>query len=379
MSLKGKRMEAKIERVELLLLNLPYVHFFETSLGREYEREFILVKILCAGICGYGEVVAERSPLYSYETTSTAWHILKDFLIPVVLEKFISNPHGFHEEAKKYRGHPMAKAGLELALWDLEGKKQGKPLWRLYNGVKSEIPAGVSIGIQDSIPELLERIQLFLQEGYQRIKIKIKPGWDVHVCEAIRKKFPDIPLQVDANGAYSLDEKKVLKELDQFNLLMLEQPFPPYDLWDHSQLQKEIKTPLCLDESITSAETARKAFEMKSCRIINIKVGRVGGVLEAIRIHDLCREKKIPVWCGGMLESGIGRAHNLHLATLPNFKLPNDLSASKRYYAEDLIEPAIELSSRGTIKVPDSPGIGVSVMEGRIQKATLKKEVFVPS
>jgi O-succinylbenzoate synthase len=369
-------MEAKIERVELLLLELPYVHFFETSLGRENEREFILVKILCGGICGYGEVVANRSPLYSYETTSTAWHVLKDFLIPVVLEKFISNPHEFHREAKKYRGHPMAKAGLELALWDLEGKKQGKPLWRLYNGVKSEIPAGVSIGIQNSIPELLERIQSFLQEGYQRIKIKIKPGWDVHVCEEVRKMFPDIPLQVDANGAYSLDDKKVLKELDRFNLLMLEQPFPPYDLWDHSRLQKEMKTPLCLDESITSAETARKAFEMKSCRIVNIKVGRVGGVLEAMRIHDFCQEKQIPVWCGGMLESGIGRAHNLHLASLPNFKLPNDLSASKRYYAQDLIEPPVELSSRGMIKVPDLPGIGVSVIESRIEKATLKKEVF---
>ncbi len=369
-------MVAKIESVELLLLKLPYVHFFETSLGREYEREFILVKILSGGIFGYGEVVASPSPLYSYETNSTAWHVLKDFLIPVVLEKSISDPHQFHMEAKKYRGHPMAKAGLELALWDLEGKKQGKPLWKLYKGVKSEIPSGVSVGIQDTISELLERIQSFLQEGYQRIKIKIKPGWDIQVCEEVRKKFPDIPLQADANGAYSLDDKKVLKELDRFKLLMLEQPFPPYDLWDHSRLQKEMKTPLCLDESIISAETARKAFEMGSCRIVNIKVGRVGGIIEAMKIHDYCQEKQIPVWCGGMLESGIGRAHNLHLASLPNFKLPNDLSASKRYYAEDLIEPAIGLSSRGTIRIPDLSGIGVSVLETRIEKATLKKEVF---
>ena len=369
-------MISKIESAELLLLKLPYVHFFETSLGREYEREFILIKIHCGGICGYGEVVADHSPLYSYETTSTAWHVLKDFLVPLVLEKSISEPRQFYEAAKKYRGHPMAKAGLELALWDLEGKKQGKPLWKLYNGVKAEIPAGVSVGIQDSISELLERIQSFLQEGYQRIKIKIKPGWDIDVCEEVRKRFPDIPLQADANGAYSLDDKKVLKELDQFNLLMLEQPFPPYDLWDHSRLQKEMKTPLCLDESITSAEAARRALEMGSCRIVNIKVGRVGGIIEAMRIHDFCQEKQIPVWCGGMLESGIGRAHNLHLASLPNFKLPNDLSASKRYYAEDLIEPPIELSRRGMIKVPDLPGIGVSVVEDRIQKATLKKEVF---
>jgi len=369
----------KIDRVELLLLKLPYVHFFETSLGREYEREFILVKIYCGGICGYGEVVADHSPLYSYETNSTAWQILKDFLIPLVLEKSISEPHDFWREAKKYRGHPMAKAGLELALWDLQGKKEGQPLWKLYHGVRAEIPSGVSVGIEDSIYELLERIQSYLEQGYQRVKIKIKPGWDVAVCREVRKKFPDIPLQVDANGAYSLKDKEVLKRLDEFKLLMLEQPFPPYDLWDHSRLQKEMQTPLCLDESIISADSARQAFEMGSCRIINIKVGRVGGVVEARKIHDYCQEKQIPVWCGGMLESGIGRAHNLHLATLPNFKFPNDLSASKRYYAEDLIEPQVEVSRQGTIKVPDLPGIGVFPQEKRIRKATLKREMFKPS
>lgn len=369
----------RIERVELSLLKLPYVHFFETSFGREEEREFILVKIYSGEICGYGEVVADRNPLYSYETTSTAWHMLKDFLIPIVFEKPISSPQVFYGEAKKFRGHPMAKAGLELALWDLQGKKEGKPLWRIYGGERTEIPSGVSVGIQDSVSELLERIHSFLQGGYQRIKIKIKPDWDVHVCEEIRKRFPDILLQADANGCYSLKDKEILKKLDEFNLIMLEQPFPPYDLWDHSRLQKEIRTPLCLDESILSVETARKAYEMGSCRIINIKVGRVGGIVEARKIHDFCQEKGLPVWCGGMLESGIGRAHNLHLATLPNFKFPNDLSASKRYYAEDLIEPPFEITSQGTIKVPDSPGIGVSPQELRIEKATLKHEVFKPS
>jgi len=372
-------MSNKIERVELVLLKLPYVHFFETSFGREEEREFIIVKIFMDGICGYGEVVADKKPLYSYETTSTAWHMLKDFLIPLVFKKSISLPQVFFKEANVYKGHPMAKGGLELALWDLHGKKEGKPLWQLYGGVRTEVPSGVSVGIQDSIPELLERIQSFLQEGYQRIKIKIKPGWDVGICEEVRKRFPDILLQADANGSYSLKDKEILKKLEKFNLLMLEQPFPPYDLWDHSCLQKEMSTPLCLDESILSVETARKAYEMDSCRIVNIKVGRVGGVVEARNIHDFCQEKQLPVWCGGMLESGIGRAHNLHLATLPNFKFPNDISASRRYYAEDLIEPPVEISSHGTIKVTDSPGIGVYPQEHRIKKAALKQEVFKSS
>jgi O-succinylbenzoate synthase len=366
----------KIERVELLLLRLPYVHFFETSFGREEEREFILVKVHSEGLCGYGEVVADRRPLYSYETTSTAWSVLKDFLIPLVLGHSLSEPQVFHEEAKKYRGHPMAKAGLELALWDIQGKREEKPLWKIYGGVKKEIPSGVSIGIQDSVTELLDRIQSFLEEGYQRIKVKIKPGWDGEVLKEIRKRFPEVALQADANGAYSLDDMETLKRLDEFKLLMLEQPFPPYDLWDHSRLQKQIKTPLCLDESILSSDTARKAYEMRSCRIINIKVGRVGGIVESRKIHDFCQEKNIPVWCGGMLESGIGRAHNIHLATLPNFRYPNDLSASKRYYEEDLIEPQVEVSRAGTIRVPESPGIGVSPQENRIERATLKREVI---
>jgi len=367
--------EMKIERIELLLLNLPYVHFFETSLGREEEREFIIVKVLAEGICGYGEVVADKRPLYSYETTSTAWHVLKDYLIPLIFKKSISNPQDFFKEANRFRGHPMAKAGLELALWDLKAKKENLPLWKLYQGIREEIPSGVSVGIQESTAELLERIHDFLQEGYQRVKIKIKPNWDVEVLHEVRERFPRIKLQADANGAYTIEDKETLKRLDEFDLLMLEQPFPPYDLWDHSQLQQELKTPLCLDESILSAETARQAFEMGSCRVINIKVGRVGGIVEARKIHDFCEKKSIPVWCGGMLESGIGRAHNLHLATLPNFKFPNDLSASKRYYAEDLIEPPVEITKKGTIKVPGLPGVGVSVQEERIRKATFPKKV----
>ena len=366
----------KIEQIELELLELPYVHFFETSFGREQGRTFILVKVYADGICGYGEVVADKAPLYSYETTSTAWLMLKDYFIPLVKANAVHDPRDFSRLAGKYKGHPMAKAGLELALWDLEGKRKKQPLWKIYGGTKQEILSGVSVGIQDTVDELIHRIEEFLSEGYGRIKIKIKPGWDVEVCRKLRQEFPDILLQADANGGYTITEKEALKNLDEFGLQMLEQPFPAYDLWDHSRLQKEMNTPLCLDESADSAESVRKALEMGSCRIINIKVGRVGGVHEAIKIHDLCYGRGIPVWCGGMLESGIGRAHNLHLATLPNFKLHNDLSASKRYYQEDLIDPPVDITPQGTIRVPNDPGIGVNPVKDRIKKASLKREVF---
>lgn len=366
----------KVERIELSLLEMPYVHYFETSFGREESRTFIIIKALAEGEFGYGEVVADSVPFYSYETTSTAWTVLKEFLIPTVFKFRITDPRVFHEKVQKFRGHPMAKAGLELALWDLFAKRKNLPLWKIYGGEKQEIPAGVSVGIQDSMAELFDRIQSFLDEGYLRVKIKIKPGWDVRVCEEVRKKFPYIPLQVDANGAYTIKDKETLKRLDDFGLLMVEQPFPPYDLWDHSRLQGEMSTPLCLDESAVSCETVRKALEMGSCRIINIKVGRVGGIVEAVKIHDFCQSKDIPVWCGGMLESGIGRAHNCHMATLSNFSLPHDLSASRRYYTQDLIDPPIDITPRGTIEVPQGPGIGVYPQDDRIKKATLKHEVF---
>ncbi len=366
----------KVEKVELFLLYLPYVRFFETSLGREEGREFILVKVHSEGLCGYGEVVASEAPFYSYETTATAWHVLSKFFIPLLLQKGIWRPEDFDWEARRYRGHPMAKAGLELALWDLQAKKAGVPLARLYGGTREAIDVGVSLGIENSVEELLERVAFFTADGYRRVKLKIKPGWDVEVVKRVRDGHPDLLLQADANGAYSLKDKGVLLMLDAFNMLLLEQPFPPYDLWDHSRLQRDMKTPLCLDESIISEDTARQALEMGSCRVINIKVGRVGGFVEARKVHDVCRHEGVPVWCGGMLESGIGRAHNLHIASLPNFKLPSDLSASKRYYKEDLIDPPIELEGDGTIRVPAGPGIGVQPVEERIRRATLREESF---
>ncbi len=364
-----------VERIELDLLKLPYVHFFETSFGRAYDRTFSLVRVYEGGVCGWGECVAEEAPLYSGETTETAWHVIKDFLAPLVLRKGLVEPEDFAREAGMFRGNRMAKAGVELALWDLKAKKAGLPLHELYGGVRTEIEAGVSCGIEDSLGDLVERVGRYLDEGYKRIKIKIKPGWDAEACAAVRDRYPDIMLQADANGAYSLANMERIKALDAFGLLMVEQPFPPYDLWDHAKLQKEMATPLCLDESVLSLDTVRAAVEMGSCRIVNIKVGRVGGVVETRKIHDYCEARGVPVWCGGMLESGIGRAHNLHVATLANFKYPNDLSASRRYYQEDIIEPFIELSGPGTIRVPDGPGIGVNPVEARIARASLRHEV----
>jgi O-succinylbenzoate synthase len=365
-----------LERITLEILRLPYVHFFETSFGRAYDRTFILVRAQAGGVCGFGEVVAEEAPLYSAETTKTAWHVLQDFLIPMIFRERISDPLAFAAAARRFRGQAMAKAGLELALWDLKAKAEGVPLNKLWGGTKTEIAAGVSCGIEDTLDDLVARIGGYLAEGYQRIKIKIKPGWDVEACAAVRRAYPEIALQVDANGAYAPADIPHLKKLDAFDLVMVEQPFPPYDLWDHAKLQKEMKTPLCLDESIVSETSARQAFEMGSCRIVNIKVGRVGGTAEAKKIHDFCQSRGVPVWCGGMLESGIGRAANLHLASLPNFKLPNDLSASNRYWKQDLIDPEIVLEPGGVIKVPAGPGIGVHPVEERIRKATLQKETF---
>jgi O-succinylbenzoate synthase len=367
-----------IERIELSLLELPYVHFFETSFGREEEKTFILVKIFSEGLCGFGEVTADLLPLYNYETTSTSWVIIKEILAPLIFDRGLSSPVAFHTEVQRFKGHHMAKAGLELALWDLKAKKEQKPLSELYGGDKKEILSGVSVGIQDNISDLIRRIEGFLKKGYPRVKLKIKPGWDITILEQVRKEFPQITLQVDANCAYTSGDIERLEKLDEFDLALVEQPFPALDLLSHSQLKKRIRTPVCLDESAESLDAVRQAYELGCFDIINIKVGRVGGIVEAQKIHDFCASKHVPVWCGGMLESGIGRAHNIHLATLPNFKLTNDISASQRYFAQDLIEPPVEITEQGTIKVPEGPGIGVTPIEARIEKADQKKEVLTP-
>lgn len=362
----------KIDRIELRLVRLPLVHFFETSFGRSYDRPFVLVTVDGDGARGYGECVAEDNPYYTYETTETVWHVTTEFLAPRTLNVEFAHPREVFGAFKAIRGHNMAKAGLEMAAWDLFAKQQGVPLSALFGGTLTRIKSGCSIGIQDSLDQLAAKVETELAAGYRRIKIKIKPGWDVDAVRTIRKRFGDIPLMVDANAAYTIADADHLAQLDAYGLMMIEQPLDYDDLGDHATLQKRMKTPICLDESIKTVRAARDAIAMGACRIINIKPGRVGGHTESIRLHDLCAEHGIPVWHGGMLETGIGRAHNIHLSTLPNFSLPGDVAASKRYYSPDLIEPPIEVASDGTIGVPTSPGIGVTLVSERLERATLR-------
>jgi len=366
----------KIERIEILEIHLPLVHFFETSFGRTTERRIVLVRVVSDGVTGWGEVTAGEEPFYSHETYETAWHILRDFLIPWSLRKEWPTPSDLAQRFHPIRGHNMAKAAIENALWDIEAQQKGISLARHVGGSIDEIPCGVSIGIQNSIEELLDKIQREVDAGYQRIKVKIKPGWDVNVLERIRNQFPSIALMADANSAYTLADLPHLKLFDRFFLMMVEQPLGWEDMIDHAKLQREMATPICLDESIHSADDARKAIEIGACKIINIKLGRVGGYTSARDVHDVCRAHKIPVWCGGMLESGIGRAHNIAMSSLPGFTLPGDVSASRRYWREDIITPEVTVSTQGTIRVPQTPGLGFTPHLARIEKATVRKETF---
>jgi O-succinylbenzoate synthase len=366
------KTRVRIDRLDLRLCRLPLVAFFETSFGRVYDRAFLLVRLTGEGQEGWGEGVAEANPFYSSETTETAWHIITEFIAPRVIGRRFEHPREIFDVLAPIRGHNMAKAAVEMAAWDLYARIEGKPLSAVLGGTRPRIASGVSIGIQDSLDQLGEKIHRELAAGYQRIKIKIKPGWDLAAAEYVRQRFGDVPLMVDANAAYTLADTRHLSELDQFSLLMIEQPLDYDDVMDHVALQQALKTPICLDESIHTVRIARDAIAAGACRIINIKPGRVGGHRESIRLHDLCAEHGIPVWHGGMLETGIGRAHNIHLASLPNFSLPGDIAASKRYYAPDLIEPAIEVAADGTIAVPDGPGIGVTIVPDRIERATLR-------
>jgi O-succinylbenzoate synthase len=366
----------RIDRLELRLLRLPLVDFFETSFGRISEKHFLVVMLEGEGCTGIGECVAENDPYYGAETNETCWHVITEFLAPRVLGVLFEHPRDVFAALRAVRGHNMAKAAVEMAAWDLYARREGVPLSRVLGGSRSEIASGVSIGIQNSLDQLLERVDRELSAGYRRIKIKIKPGWDVDPVERIRARFGDIPLMVDANAAYSLSDAAHLARLDPFDLMMIEQPLEYDDIRDHARLQAQIRTPICLDESIQSVRLAEEAIAIKACRIINIKPGRVGGHGESIRLHDVCRASGIPVWHGGMLESGLGRAHNIHLSTLPHFSLPGDVAASKRYFNPDLIDPPIEVSARGTIDVPGGPGIGVTPVQERIDAATTRLAVL---
>lgn len=362
----------RIDRLDLRLCRLPLVSFFETSFGRSYDRTFLLVRLEGDGHEGWGEAVAEANPYYSSETTETAWHIITEFLAPRVLGRAFEHPREIFDAMRPIRGHNMAKAALEMAAWDLYARSLAQPLSQVLGGTRARIASGVSIGIQDSLDQLQEKIDRELAAGYQRIKIKIKPGWDLAAVEMVRATFGNIPLMVDANAAYALSDAAHLGRLDVHQLMMIEQPLDYDDVSDHALLQQTLATPICLDESIHTVRIARAAIAAGACRIINIKPGRVGGHRESIRLHDLCSEHGIPVWHGGMLESGIGRAHNIHLASLPNFSLPGDIAASKRYYEPDLIDPPIEVAADGTIAVPDEPGIGVRIVAERVDRATLR-------
>jgi O-succinylbenzoate synthase len=351
----------KIESISLTLLSMPLVAPFETSFGRELDRQCILVTIYSEGLIGYGECVADRDPGYCYETSGTAWHILKDFIAPLILGQDLSDADDFQRRVAGIKGHYLAKAGVEMALWDLMGKRAGRSLRELLGGISEKVEVGVSVGLQESSQALVRTVENYLEQGYARVKIKIKPGRDVGEASAVRQAYPSLRLQVDANSAYTLESAQTLRPLDQLGLLLIEQPLAEDDLWDHHKLQEEFRTPICLDESILSPRHARQALEMRACRIVNIKAGRVGGLSQAVAIHDLCRAQDVPVWCGGMLETGVGRASNLALASLHSFKLPGDISASERYYAHDITRERFTLNPDSTIDVPNTAGLGVSL------------------
>ncbi len=366
----------KIQNITIRHLKMKMKAPFTTSFGTFVNKEFLLLEATDElGNKGWGESVAFDSPWYNEETYKTNWIILEDFLIPLVKGKEIEHPDEINELFAFIRKNNMAKAALEGAVWDLYAKRTHQTLASALGGDKKEIEVGISIGIQKSVEKLLSLIDGYVKEGYKRIKVKIKPGWDVDVIRAIRERFPDVPLMADANSAYSLEDAALLKQLDEFNLTMIEQPLASDDIIDHATLQKQLKTPICLDESIHSLEDARKAVELGSCGIINIKIGRVGGLTESKKIHDYCESKGIPVWCGGMLESGIGRAHNVAITTLSNFIMPGDTAGSERYWERDIIDPEV-IVENGYITVPDEPGIGYEPNLERIEKFTVNKKVY---
>jgi O-succinylbenzoate synthase len=366
----------KIDEIILRELHLPLVRPFETSFGVTSNRRILLAEIRSDGLTGWGECTAGERPHFSGESTDTAWQILVNELAPTLANEAPEHGGDCPGIFKLVRGNPMAKAALENAVWDLEAQREGVSLSQLIGGVRETIPCGVSLGIQKSIPDLLDIIDQELAAGYQRIKLKCKPGWDVEVFEKVRNQWPDIMLSCDANSAYKLRDADHLTTFDAFDLLMVEQPLWHDDFYYHSMLQKRLNTPICLDESIRNRRDALAAIEMESCKIINIKLGRVGGFSEAIAVHNAAQERGIPVWCGGMLESGIGRSHNIALSSLENFSLPGDVSASARYWAEDIIEPEVTVSSEGEIVISDVPGRGYEVRTDLIEQLTVRKEAI---
>src|ERR1700730_11383625 len=358
-------------------INMPLAHPFETSFGLTTGRRILLIELESEGLTAWGECVAGEHPYFSDETIDTAWLMTENELGPSLLDANVERGGSCPEIFRQVRGHRMAKAALENAVWDLEAQVENVPLAELLGGIRTVIPCGVSIGIQPSQAQLMDKIATELAAGYQRIKLKCKPGWDIKIFEAVRNRWPDITLSCDANSAYRLRDSDHLTTFDQFDLLMIEQPLWADDFYYHSMLQKRLDTAICLDESIRNRRDALAAIDMESCRIINIKVGRVGGFSEAIAVHNAAEERGIPVWCGGMLETGIGRSHNIALSSLPNFSLPGDVSASSRYWSQDIIEPAVTVSAKGEIVVPTAIGRGFEVQRDRIEALTVRRQTLL--
>jgi O-succinylbenzoate synthase len=360
----------RLEQIEVRRITLPLRFPFETAFGRTTTKQFLLVSASAGGLTGYAECVADVDPSYLPETNVTALHVLRDFLAPTAFSLEIGHPREVLPAFSRVRGHEMAKAALEMAVWELWARREGVPLFRLLGGRGGRVAAGVSVGLQRDEAALLDRVGAEVAAGYRRVKIKIKPGRDVALVEAVRARYPQLPLMVDANCAYSLADADHLSQLDRFALTMIEQPLGWDDIVDHAHLQKRLNTPLCLDESIRSGDDARRALELGACRVVNVKVGRVGGFSGAVAVHDACLRHGAPVWCGGMLESGIGRLANVHLQTLLGFTLPGDTSASARYFEEDLVDPPVVVAPDGTIAVPEGPGIGHAIVWARVERAT---------
>lgn len=362
----------KIDSITMHHLRMQLRAPFETTFGSIDARDCIILELHAGDFVAYGECAVDRDPLYSYENVGTAWHILQDYIIPAVLNSEVKDATDFQSRVAFVRGHNMAKAGLEMALWDLWGKRDERSLADMLGGQRDKVAVGVSIGIKSDPQTLVAVAQDYVALGYQRVKLKIKPGRDVAEVQLVRETFPDLKLQVDANSAYTLDNMMTLKPLDELDLLLIEQPLAEDDLWDHAKMQAKFRTPICLDESILSPRHARHALEMGATRVINIKPGRVGGLSQAVAIHDLCQAQDVPVWCGGMLETNVGRASNIAVASLPNFALPGDISASDRYYHEDITLQQFTLNADSSIDVPTAPGLGVDIDAGALARATLK-------
>lgn len=366
----------KIDEIILREIEMRLKGPFETSFATISGRRIALLEVRCDGVSGWGEVTAAEGPFYNSETTDTAWTILSKFVAPLVLGKTIKTASDVIPLLAPVRGHEMTKAALETALWDAEAQQKGAPLGKLLGGTQKEIACGVSLGIRENPQELIAVVEKELKAGYQRIKMKIKPGKDLEFVAAVRKHLPKIKLMADANSAYRLADTEFLKKFDAFDLMMIEQPLEWDDMYHHSKLQPLLKTPICLDECIHNPDHAEAAVSMGACRIINIKLGRVGGHAHAKQIEEFCRSRDVPVWCGGMLETGIGRAHNIAMSTLPGFVLPGDVSASQRYWDEDVIEPEVEVTPNGTIRVPTAAGIGYAVRRKRIEQLTTRSETL---